>query len=177
MVGNAVLRNFCRQKDELLIKLNKDPLLFHYGQPQWLLTRLQADWPNDWQAIAQANDMHPPMTLRVNIKKNSVTDYLKRLQEAGIEAQAHAVAPEGITLSSPCDVRQLPGFADGCISVQDGAAQLAASLLELKPGIRLLDACCAPGGKTCHILETESDLAACVAGRRCKKIKNAYKKI
>lgn len=159
---NAVLRNFCRQKDELLTKLNKDPLFLH-GQPHWLLKRLQADWPNDWQAIAQANDRHPPMTLRVNVKKNSVAEYLQRLEQAGIEAYPHPVATEGINLASPCDVRQLPGFADGCISVQDGAAQLAASLLSLKPGLRVLDACCAPGGKTCHILELEPNLSACVA--------------
>lgn len=159
---NAVLRNFCRQKEELLAKLSQDPL-FIYGQPQWLLKRLKTDWPNDWQAIAQANDTHPPMTLRVNLKKNSRADYLHALQQAEIEAYAHPVAPEGITLASPCDVRQLPGFAEGCISVQDAAAQLAVSLLALKPGLRLLDACCAPGGKTCHILETEPLLAACVA--------------
>lgn len=159
---NAVLRNFCRQRDEILEKLNKDPS-FIYGQPQWLLKRLKSDWSNDWKAIAQENDVHPPMTLRVNVRKNSTNDYLRRLNEAGIEAYAHPVAPEGITLVSPCDVRQLPGFAEGCISVQDGAAQLAASLLSLKPGLRVLDACCAPGGKTCHILETIPDLAACVA--------------
>ena len=103
------------------------------------------------------------MTLRVNLKKNSRADSLHALQQAEIEAYAHPVAPEGITLASPCDVRQLPGFAEGCISVQDAAAQLAVSLLALKPGLRLLDACCAPGGKTCHILETEPLLAACVA--------------
>jgi 16S rRNA (cytosine967-C5)-methyltransferase len=159
---NAVLRNFCRQKDEILTKLTQDPF-FVYGQPQWLLKRLKTDWPDDWQAIAAANDAHPPMTLRVNIKKNSVADYLHSLSQEGIEAYAHPVAPEGITLVSPCDVRQLPGFAEGCISVQDGAAQLAVSLLELKPGLRLLDACCAPGGKTCHILETEPALDTCVA--------------
>lgn len=159
---NAVLRNFCRQQKEILARLSNDPRFLH-GQPQWLLERLQADWPDDWQAIAQANDRHPPMTLRVNGQKNSVAEYLQILNQAGIAAKPHAVAPEGITLTTPCDVRQLPGFAEGCISVQDGAAQLAASLLSLKPGLRLLDACCAPGGKTCHILEKEPDLSACIA--------------
>lgn len=159
---NAVLRNFCRQKNEILEKLGKDPL-FLYGQPQWLLEHLKTNWPNDWQAIAQANDAHPPMTLRVNVRKNSAAAYLHTLIQAGVEAYAHPVAPEGITLITPCDVRQLPGFDQGCVSVQDGAAQLAASLLALKPGLRLLDACCAPGGKTCHILETEPDLKECIA--------------
>ncbi|KTD44681.1 16S rRNA (cytosine(967)-C(5))-methyltransferase RsmB [Legionella quateirensis] len=159
---NAVLRNFCRQQHEILAKLASHPA-FVYGQPQWLLQRLKADWPDEWQAVAQANDAHPPMTLRVNIRKTSVEDYLRKLADAGIEAYAHPVAAQGITLVSPCDVRQLPGFADGLVSVQDGAAQLAVSLLSLKTGLRLLDACCAPGGKTCHILESEPELAQCVA--------------
>ncbi|KTD03734.1 16S rRNA (cytosine(967)-C(5))-methyltransferase RsmB [Fluoribacter gormanii] len=159
---NAVLRNFCRQQNEILERLSNDPRFIH-GQPQWLLERLQADWPDDWQAIAQANDMHPPMTLRVNVQKNSVAEYLQILNQEGIAAEPHPIAAAGITLTKPCDVRQLPGFAEGRVSVQDGAAQLAASLLSLKPGLRLLDACCAPGGKTCHILEKEPNLSACIA--------------
>lgn len=159
---NAVLRNFCRQKNEILTKLNTNPF-FLYGQPSWLLKRLKSDWPSDWEAIAQANDAHPPMTLRVNKQKCSVTDYLHQLTQIGIEAFAHPVAKDGITLATPSDVRKLPGFADGYISVQDAAAQLAVPLLSLKPGLRLLDACCAPGGKTCHILETEPNLNLCLA--------------
>jgi 16S rRNA (cytosine967-C5)-methyltransferase len=159
---NAVLRNFCRQKEEIIAQIAQDPA-FIYGHPQWLLKRLQNDWPNDWQAITQANDAHPPLTLRVNRQKTSVKDYLHRLQQAGIKAQAHPIAADGITLDSACNVTQLPGFNDGDISVQDGAAQLAVSLLALKPGLRVLDACCAPGGKTCHILETEPNLNACIA--------------
>ena len=159
---NAVLRNFCRKQNEILASLANDEA-FIYGQPQDLLKHLKADWPNDWQSIAEANDAHPPMTLRVNVRKNSVSEYLGALKKAGIEAEAHQVAPEGITLKIPCDVHSLPGFAEGCVSVQDGAAQLAVSLLSLKPGQRLLDACCAPGGKTCHILESEPNLGECVA--------------
>lgn len=159
---NAVLRNFCRQQNEILAHLGTDPM-FLYGLPQWLLERLQTDWPDDWQAIVQANDAHPPMSLRVNVRKNSVADYLQRLHETGIMAKVHSVASEGIILDAPCNVQKLPGFAEGCVSVQDAAAQLAVSLLSLKPGLRLLDACCAPGGKTCHILEKEPDLAACIA--------------
>ncbi|MFI4918392.1 MAG: 16S rRNA (cytosine(967)-C(5))-methyltransferase RsmB [Legionellales bacterium] len=171
---NAVLRNFCRQKDEILVRLAQEPA-FLYGQPQWLLQRLKADWPDAWEAVAAANDEHPPMTLRVNRNKSAAADYLKLLNEAGIEAFAHPVAAEGLTLVTPCDVRSLPGFAEGHVSVQDGAAQLAVSLLSLKPGQRLLDACCAPGGKTCHILESEPNLAACIAldvdARRLKKVR------
>ena len=171
---NAVLRNFCRKHTEILSELIHDPV-FISGQPPWLLQHLKADWPNDWQAIAAANDAHPPMTLRINLRKNSVANYLSALNEGGIEAVAHSVAPEGITLVAPCNVYDLPGFDTGCVSVQDGAAQLAVSLLSLKPGQRLLDACCAPGGKTCHILESEPNLAACIAldvdAKRLKKVR------
>jgi len=177
---NAVLRNFCRQQNEILAHLNKDHL-FLYGQPQWFLERLKTDWPDDWQAIAEANDAHPPMTLRVNLSKNSVTEYLHALDQEGIDACAHPVAPEGITLTSPCDVHQLPGFAQGSVSVQDGAAQLAVSLLALQTGLRVLDACCAPGGKTCHILETQPNLAACIAldvdAKRLNRVKENLKRL
>lgn len=170
---NAVLRNFCRQQSEIVAALANDDA-FIYGQPPNLLTHLQTDWPQDWQNIAAANDAHPPMTLRVNQRKKSVAEYLKLLQEAGMEAEAHLSAPEGVTLKSPCDVHSLPGFADGWVSVQDGAAQLAASLLSLQPGLRVLDACCAPGGKTCHLLERESNLKECVAldvdAKRLKRV-------
>lgn len=171
---NAVLRNFCRQQNEILARLGSDPV-FKLGQPQWLLKRLKADWPDDWEEIALANDAHPPMTLRVNLRKTSVADYLNTLREAGIEASVHPVATEAIILATPCDVHNLPGFADGCVSIQDAAAQLAVSLLSLQPGLRVLDACCAPGGKTCHILESQSDLAACIAmdvdAKRLKRVK------
>jgi 16S rRNA (cytosine967-C5)-methyltransferase len=171
---NAVLRNFCRKQNEIFASLANN-VFFVYGQPPDLLEHLQRDWPQDWQNIAQANDAHPPMTLRVNLREKSVEEYLAALREAGIEANVHAVASEGITLVSPCDVYRLPGFAEGWVSVQDGAAQLAVSLLDLKPGLRVLDACCAPGGKTCHILESQPDLAQCVAldvdPKRLKRVK------
>jgi 16S rRNA (cytosine967-C5)-methyltransferase len=101
--------------------------------------------------------------LRVNARNTSSTVYLHRLQETGIDAYPHQHAPQGISLTTPCDVYALPGFSAGDVSVQDEAAQLAVSLLALKPGLRLLDACAAPGGKTCHILEMETALSACVA--------------
>lgn len=159
---NAVLRTFCREKEAILAKVLAKPE-FKYGQPEWLLKRLKSDWPDDWQNIATANDARPPMTLRVNSQKNTPEQYLQQLAQMGIEACVHPVAAQGITLASPCDVYSLPGFAEGCVSVQDGAAQLAVSMLSLKPGLRVLDACCAPGGKTCHILESEPGLSACVA--------------
>lgn len=171
---NAVLRNFCRKQDEILATLANDAAFVH-GQPPELLQHLKSDWPNDWQSIAKANDAHPPMTLRVNLRKSTVAEYLSALKDADIEAEVHLVASEGITLKVPCDVYSLPGFAEGLVSVQDGAAQLAVSLLSLKPGQRVLDACCAPGGKTCHILESEPSLGDCVAldvdPKRLKRVK------
>ena len=159
---NAVLRTYCREQVSLLEDLNNNSAFIH-GHPEWFIKRLQQDWPHDWETILQANDAHPPMSLRVNCANTTRPDYLNRLHQAEIDASIHQYAPNGITLTTPCDVHDLPGFKQGDVSVQDGAAQLAATLLELKPGLRLLDACCAPGGKTCQILETQPDLLDCVA--------------
>ena len=159
---NAVLRRFCREKEALLRALNQH-VSFQYGHPEWFLTRIQKDWPNDWQRICQANDERPPMSLRINQQQTSRTHYLTQLTNNGLDAMALPFSPEGISLVKPCDVHDLPNFAQGFVSVQDEAAQLAILLLNLQPGFRVLDACCAPGGKTCHILETEPNLAECIA--------------
>ena len=159
---NAVLRNFCREKERILQQLSENPL-FVYGHPLWLLKRLQTDWPHQWQSIAKANHEHPPMTLRVNTQRHSRENYLQRLKDAGLEAHAHPIAKDGLVLTKACSVNDLPGFQDGEVSVQDAAAQLAADLLDLQPHLRVLDACCAPGGKACHLLERQPQLKACVA--------------
>ncbi|ASQ44964.1 16S rRNA (cytosine(967)-C(5))-methyltransferase RsmB [Legionella clemsonensis] len=159
---NAVLRRFCREQQQILSQL-QDNEAFVFGHPTWLLQQLRQDWPKNWQAIVSANDSHPPMSLRVNARHTTRERYLLQLQQTGIEAYPHHYSLSGIRLETPCDVYALPGFAAGHISVQDESAQLAASLLALKPGLRVLDACCAPGGKTCHILETEPHLDSCVA--------------
>lgn len=159
---NAILRTYCREQEKLLAGLQDNPA-FLYGHPEWLIKRLQKTWPSNWQTILQANDMHPPMSLRVNSRHASAKVYLQRLQKAGIDAHPHEYALQGIGITTPCDVHKLPGFTTGDVSVQDEAAQLAVSLLALKPGLRVLDACAAPGGKTCHILESEASLSACIA--------------
>ncbi len=159
---NAILRRYCREQEALLVRLT-DNAAFIYGHPDWLVKRIKQAWPLQWSCLLQANDVHPPMSLRVNGARTSAADYLLRLNEAGIDARVLTHTANGITLTTPCDVHDLPGFSDGDVSVQDGAAQLAVSLLDLRPGLRLLDACCAPGGKTCHILETQPNLSACVA--------------
>lgn len=159
---NAVLRRAQRESEALLAELEHDPVV-RTAHPRWLQKSLKAFWPEQWEAICAANNAHPPMILRVNRRHHSRDAYLQLLTDAGINATPCVYSVDGIVLEAATDVRSLPGFAEGWISVQDEAAQLAADLLDLAPGQRVLDACCAPGGKTCHILEVEKDLAGVVA--------------
>jgi len=159
---NAVLRRAQRESEALLAELEHDPVV-RTAHPRWLQKSLKAFWPEQWEAICAANNAHPPMILRVNRRHHRRDAYLQLLTDAGIAATPCVYSPDGIVLEAATDVRSLPGFAEGWISVQDEAAQLAADLLDLAPGQRVLDACCAPGGKTCHILEVEKDLAGVVA--------------
>lgn len=159
---NAVLRRAQREGEELLASMERDPVV-RTAHPRWLQKSLKAFWPEQWEAICAANNAHPPMILRVNRRHHSRDAYLALLAEAGIGASACQYSRDGIVLTEAYDVRGLPGFAEGWVSVQDEAAQLSADLLELAPGQRVLDACCAPGGKTCHLLEAEAGLAHVVA--------------
>ncbi|WP_336341971.1 16S rRNA (cytosine(967)-C(5))-methyltransferase RsmB [Pseudomonas atacamensis] len=159
---NAVLRNAQRESETIFAELERDPVV-RMAHPRWLQKSLKAFWPEQWEAICAANNAHPPMILRVNRRHHSRDAYLALLGEAGIAATPCVYSRDGIVLEAAADVRSLPGFAEGWISVQDEAAQLAADLLDLAPGQRVLDACCAPGGKTCHILEAEPALAGVVA--------------
>lgn len=159
---NAVLRNYQRQREALQAKLEGNAGA-QYAHPAWLLKMLQASYPEHWQAIAEANNQRPPMTLRANRRKNTRAKYLASLQQAGIEAASCVYSEDGIVLMKPVDVQQLPGFNEGSVSVQDEAAQLAALLLNAQPKERILDACAAPGGKTAHILECQPAVAEVVA--------------
>ncbi|MCY1339397.1 Ribosomal RNA small subunit methyltransferase B [compost metagenome] len=159
---NAVLRNAQRQGEAIFAELERDPAA-RTAHPRWLQKALKASWPEHWEAVCAANNAHPPLILRVNRRHGSRDAYLAELREAGIAAEPCTFSRDGIRLAEACDVKTLPGFAEGRVSVQDEAAQLAADLLELAPGQRVLDACCAPGGKTCHLLEAEPGLAEVVA--------------
>jgi len=150
---NAVLRRFLRERDALVAASLRDPLA-RFNHPLWWVDRLRADWPERWQAIVDADNQRPPMSLRVNARRSDAAGYVARLAEAGIAAEA--IGAQAVRLVQPCPVTRLPGFAEGDVSVQDAAAQRAAPLLigtGLAPGARVLDACAAPGGKTAHLLE------------------------
>ncbi len=153
---NAVLRSYLRERVNLDRKLSPAASAAH---PDWLHAALQQDWPEQAGAIMAANNEQPPMVLRVNRRHGSREAYLQALAAAGIPATAGRLAPDAIYLQQPVDVWVLPGFAAGWVSVQDEAAQLAAQLLQARAAERVLDACAAPGGKACHLLELEPGIA------------------
>lgn len=155
---NAVLRNYLRQRADLVQNLSPDPAVQH-AWPRWWVKRLQTQYPQNWEAMLAAGNQHPPMTLRVNRRKLSRDAYLARLVAENIEAEA--VGEFGIRLAKPVNVDKIPGFFQGEVSVQDLGAQFAAPALDLQPGMRVLDACSAPGGKAAHLLElADIDLLA-----------------
>lgn len=149
---NAVLRRFQREEEALSEALSDAAAAAH---PDWLWDALGEHWPSHREQIAQANNSHPPMTLRVNLSRVDRDSYQQQLADAGINAHPGALSPAALTLEQAVDVTQLPGFGEGLCSVQDEAAQLAAQLLAPQSGERILDACAAPGGKSCHILEQQ----------------------
>ena len=159
---NALLRSYLRDQEALEQKAdNKQSSAISH--PDWLIKQIEQDWPLQAPHIFQENNQQPPMALRVNLARISQDQYLQQLSEQGIEAVAVSFCASAIILDKPVAVDMLPGFADGIISVQDTAAQLAAGLLDVQPGQRVLDVCAAPGGKAAHILEYQPQLKELVA--------------
>jgi len=158
---NAVLRRFVRERIALLEAVSHDGVAA-FNHPLWWIERVRQDWPAQWRELLAADNEPPPMVLRVNARRTTAPDYVQRLLANG--RPASVVGPQAVWLTAPCPVQQLPGFADGDVSVQDLSAQRAAPLLlgdGLARGARVLDACAAPGGKTAHLLElADLDLTA-----------------
>jgi 16S rRNA (cytosine967-C5)-methyltransferase len=149
---NAVLRRFQREQAAIEAAVADSPEA-RYAYPKWFIEELRGDWPEHWQAMLDAGNERPPLTLRVNRRMQGREDYLAKLTAAGMDAKPCVHSPDGVTLATAVDVKALPGFAEGAVSVQDEGAQLAETLLDAQDGMRVLDACAAPGGKTCHLLE------------------------
>lgn len=168
---NAVLRRYLREKDALEAEAQAQS----HAHPEWLRAALARDWGQDTAAaVMAANNAEAALVLRVNARQGSRDDYLAVLDGEGIAASACAWSDDGIRLDEAVgDVRALPGFAAGRVSVQDEAAQLCAGLLDCAPGMRVLDACAAPGGKAAHLLEKTDDLALLaldISPERCARI-------
>ena len=161
---NGVLRNFVRANDTSKpSKQETLPTSIEYNHPSWFIKKVQQGYPATWQQILTANQQKPPMWLRVNQQHHTNKRYQTLLSTAEIDIKSIEPLSGAIELSRPTDVTKLPGFEQGWISVQDGAAQQAARLLNCQPGDLVLDCCAAPGGKTCHILEQTPDIESMTA--------------
>jgi 16S rRNA (cytosine967-C5)-methyltransferase len=171
---NALLRRYLRERDVLEADIARNPAE-RYATPRWLAECLREDWPERWTHILAASDAQAPMWLRVNARHGTAADYVATLRRAGIEAAAEPRVPQAVLLATPRDVGEVPGFADGVVSVQDLGAQCVAFPLRLEPGQRVLDACAAPGVKTALMAEREPGLARLVAvdidGRRLERVR------
>lgn len=155
---NAVLRGFLRRRAPLAAAARRQDT-GRFSHPQWWIDKLRRQYPGNYATVLETGNLRPPLTLRVNRRRISVEAYLEQLARAAIHAQK--IDDGAVLLEQPRPVDRIPGFADGLVSVQDAAAQRAAPLLQAKEGMRVLDACAAPGGKTAHILElADVDLVA-----------------
>jgi 16S rRNA (cytosine967-C5)-methyltransferase len=147
---NAVLRNFLREREPWLERAKADEVAA-WNYPAWWIDSVRRAWPDDWQSVLSAGNAPGPLTLRVNARRTTVAEYLQTLDANGIAATA--IGSQAVKLATPMPVDRIPGFERGVVSVQDAGAQIAAPALAAQDGMRVLDACAAPGGKTCHVLE------------------------
>ena len=151
---NACMRRFGREQLAEQLPDQDEP---RWNHPAWLIERLRADWPDDWQEILEANNARAPMWLRANARKQTAAEYQARLADEDKASELLDGVPDALRLAEPCAVDELPGFRDGDVSVQDAAAQLAARWLMASSPTRVLDACAAPGGKSGHLAELGGD--------------------
>ena len=154
---NAVLRNYIRRRGEIN-DTSHQSIEIRTNHPEWLTTRIRRAWPEEGLQLLHTNNEKPPMVLRINEQKTTREEYLKLLSDIDHSASPGLLVPSSVILASPCPVSQLPRFEDGWVSVQDEASQLAAHLLTTTAGEDVLDACAAPGGKACHLLERDPDI-------------------
>lgn len=177
---NAVLRRYLREQQTLETLADANPVAAS-SHPKWLLKLIGKQWPEQLQNILQQNNQQAPMVLRVNATQTTVEDYQQRLLSQGLDSVNSELCDTAISLKQAVNVEQLPGFADGLVSVQDTAAQLAAGLLDLSPGISVLDVCAAPGGKTAHLLEFQPGLEHVLAvdsdAQRLERVKTGLKRL
>ncbi len=159
---NAVLRRYQREQQALDSTLEQTET-YRWNHPQWMIDKLKHNWPEQWQAILEQNDLQAPLTLRVNKRLLTTDKAADRLREQGLDSHPGAFSDAALYLEQAVDITRIPGFAQGYFSVQDEAAQLACDLLACQPGDRVLDACAAPGGKLCHLLEANPQLGEVVA--------------
>jgi 16S rRNA (cytosine967-C5)-methyltransferase len=151
-LANAVLRRWLRERETQGRRLDEAPTT-RRAHPAWLLDVLAADWPQEFDSILTANNIEAPLWLRCNRRRTTPSALRTRLADVGVVSEAVTALPDALLLPQSTEIRTLPGYAEGLFSVQDGAAQHAAGLLDLADGMRVLDACAAPGGKSAHILE------------------------
>lgn len=177
---NAVMRNYQRRRSELQELADNDPVASS-NHPKWLIESIRANWPEQARQLVSENNRQAPMTLRINLAQIGRDAYAERLNASGIASTASSECPSALILERPVPVDQLPGFAEGIVSVQDVAAQLAAGLLDLKAGHTVLDVCAAPGGKSAHILEMQPDIARLTAvdidESRMQKVRDNFRRL
>jgi 16S rRNA (cytosine967-C5)-methyltransferase len=177
---NAVLRRFQREREAVLTAVDRD-LAVRTAHPRWFVEALGRECPEAREAILDANNAHPPMWLRVNRMRGSLESCAAEFESAGWKVHRHPFAPDAFRIDPPAEVRSLPGFVEGRVSVQDAAAQLAVDVLAPQPAERILDACAAPGGKTCHLLERlggQAEVTALdVSGARLERVRENLRRL
>lgn len=173
---NALLRRFLRERKMVEARLRDDPHA-RYQHPGWWIELLRKTYPADWERVLDAGNAHPPMCLRVNVRRADPQEMLDRLAAAGLFAER--IGPAGLLLARAVPVDRLPGFAQGALSVQDAGAQRAVGYLDLKPAQLVLDACAAPGGKSAQILETADVMLSAldIDSARCRRIEQNFARL